>query len=281
MLWSSHDKKLSNGNGQKMLLQSIIKKHWISWSRQQWRQLNLPKLITSWNERLLMQRTNWQRLFKPRTAATMSKKWAWTLKLHDQPDNKASWTYVHPNNEHRWPEIWHRTGDHPQLWMIYGPYYIDISSEEYDSIMWMIHATLAEGQHTDPDKSVLIRAGIKLDHPNTYAGGSDLKEFEVFVAGILRWLKMNCLLGEASTDMQANYLGTHPTGEVQEWFYRNIGRKNSCTPWHTTMCQTGLTWCPKGLRSFRKYWMFWTNMPRGWCCDKGYAYSSYINHKWK
>ena len=86
----------------------------------------------------------------------------------------------------------------------------------------MIHATLAEGQHTDPDKSVLIRAGIKLDHPDTYAGGSDLEEFKVFIAGILRWRKMNCLLGEASIDMQVNYLGTHLTGEVQEWFYRNV-----------------------------------------------------------
>ena len=53
-------------------------------------------------------------------------------------------------------------------------------------------------------------------------GGSDLKEFEVFIAGILRWLKMNCLLGETSIEMQVNYLGTHLTGKVQEWFYRNV-----------------------------------------------------------
>ena len=86
----------------------------------------------------------------------------------------------------------------------------------------MIHAMLPEGQHTDPDKSVLIRAGIKLDHPETYAGGSDLKEFKVFIAGILTWLKMNCVLGEASIDMQVDYWGTHLTGEAQEWFYRNV-----------------------------------------------------------
>ena len=102
------------------------------------------------------------------------------------------------------------------------PDYIDMPSEQYDGIAHMICAMLAEGQHTDQDKSVLIRAGVKLDHPKTYMGGSDLKEFKVFVAGILRWLKMNCLLGEASIDMQVNYLGTHLTGEVQEWFYRNV-----------------------------------------------------------
>ena len=55
-------------------------------------------------------------------------------------------------------------------------------------------------------------------------GGSDLEEFKVFIAGILRWLKMNSLLGETSVDMQVNYLGTHLMGEVQEWFYRNVER---------------------------------------------------------
>ena len=86
----------------------------------------------------------------------------------------------------------------------------------------MIRAALAKGQHTDPDKSVLTQAGVKLDHPETYMGSSDLKEFEVFIAGILRWLKMNCLLGETSVDMQVEYLGTCLTGEAQEWFYRNV-----------------------------------------------------------
>ena len=33
---------------------------------------------------------------------------------------------------------------------------------------------------------------------------------------------MNCLLGEARTDMQVNYLGTCLMSKVQEWFYRNV-----------------------------------------------------------
>ena len=78
------------------------------------------------------------------------------------------------------------------------PNHVNMPSEQYNGIAHMICAVLAEGQHTDPDKSVLTRAGIKLDHPETYAGSSDLEEFEVFIAGILRWLKMNCLLGETS-----------------------------------------------------------------------------------
>ena len=102
------------------------------------------------------------------------------------------------------------------------PNYVDAPSEQYDGIAHMIHAVLAEGQHTDPGKSVLTQVSIKLDHPEAYMGSSDLKEFEVFIAGILRWLKMNCLLGETSIDMQVDYLGTCLTGKAQEWFYRNV-----------------------------------------------------------
>ena len=102
------------------------------------------------------------------------------------------------------------------------PNHVDMPSEQYDGIAHMICAALAEGQHTYPDKSVLTQAGIKLDHPETYVGGSDLEEFEVFIAGILRWLKMNCLLGETSVEMQVDYLGTRLTGKAQEWFCRNV-----------------------------------------------------------
>ena len=102
------------------------------------------------------------------------------------------------------------------------PDHIDVPSEKYYGIACMIRAALARGQHTDPDMSVLTGAGIKLDRPETYVGSSDLEEFEVFIAGILRWPKMNCLLGETSVDKQVDYLGTHLTGEAQEWFYRNV-----------------------------------------------------------
>ena len=125
----------------------------------------------------------------------------------------------------------------------------------------MICTALAEGQHTDPDKSVLTRAGVKLDHPETYVGGSDLVEFEVFVAGILRWLKMNCLLGGTSIDMQVDYLGTHLTSEVREWFYKNVEQYDcQVCDWTLETVVQGLqkrflhtlTQCLKGLRLFRK-----------------------------
>ena len=35
------------------------------------------------------------------------------------------------------------------------PNHVDMPSEQYNGIAHMIHAVLAEGQHTDPDKSML------------------------------------------------------------------------------------------------------------------------------
>jgi Retrotransposon gag protein len=70
----------------------------------------------------------------------------------------------------------------------------------------------------------LAKAGVKLKHPESYSGGSDIEEFEGFIANSLRWLKMNYLLGPTSTDLQVSYLGTCLTGEAQEWFHRNVER---------------------------------------------------------
>ena len=88
--------------------------------------------------------------------------------------------------------------------------------------MHMICMALEDNMHVDPEKSMLAKASVKLAHLETYMGGSDLEEFEVFIAGILRWLKMNNLLGPISTNMQVSYLGTCLTGKAQEWFYHNV-----------------------------------------------------------
>jgi hypothetical protein len=105
------------------------------------------------------------------------------------------------------------------------PYILDNtdgSREPYDGITQMIRITLADAADIDPEKSPLAKAGMKLKHPEPYSGGSDLEEFEAFMANILRWLKMNYLLGLTSIELQVSYLGTCLTGEAQEWFHRNV-----------------------------------------------------------
>jgi hypothetical protein len=96
--------------------------------------------------------------------------------------------------------------------------------EPYNGITQMIRIALADAVDMDPEKSPLVKAGVKLKHPEPYSGGSDLEEFEGFIANILRWLKMNYLLGPTRTEFQVSYLGTCLTGEAQEWFHRNVER---------------------------------------------------------
>jgi hypothetical protein len=98
----------------------------------------------------------------------------------------------------------------------------DGSREPYDGITQMIHIALPDAVDMDSEKSPPAKAGIKFKHPEPYSGGSDLEEFEGSIANILRWLKMNYLLGLTSTDLQVNYLGTCLTGKAQEWFHRNV-----------------------------------------------------------
>jgi len=101
------------------------------------------------------------------------------------------------------------------------PDQLDSNPELYDGIMHMICVALEDNIHTDPEKSLLAKVGMKLAHPETHRWIRP-QRIEVFVVGILRWLNMNSLLGPTSTSMQVGYLGTHLMGKAQEWFYCNV-----------------------------------------------------------
>ena len=73
--------------------------------------------------------------------------------------------------------------------------------DPHNSITHMVQVTLEENKDTDPDRSVLTRAGIKLQPPELYSGSTDLKEFEIFVAGVLQWLRMSHLLGPSNNNV--------------------------------------------------------------------------------
>ena len=65
------------------------------------------------------------------------------------------------------------------------PDQFDNNHEPYDGIIHMIHVAIEGSFHTDPEKSVLAKVGMKLAHPETYVSESDLEGFEVFVGSIL------------------------------------------------------------------------------------------------
>ena len=107
---------------------------------------------------------------------------------------------------------------------IIGQGHMEVTSSmsSSDSITRMVRVALEENRDADPEKSALAQVGIKIPHPGTYSGSADLEELEIFVAGVLRWLKMNQYLGSTNTEFQINYLGMCLKGEAREWFLRNV-----------------------------------------------------------
>jgi hypothetical protein len=92
----------------------------------------------------------------------------------------------------------------------------------YDGITQMVRIALSENQSQLIDSSPLTKAGVKIPPPECYTGSAKLEDFEDFVSSMLRWLKVNGLLGAASSEWQLTFLGTHLEGEAQEWFMRNV-----------------------------------------------------------
>ena len=67
--------------------------------------------------------------------------------------------------------------------------------------------TLEESQEDDPDDSIVTRTRLNISPPEEYSGSSDLKVYEMFVAGILQWRKLHGLLGVKYTETQVQFLG--------------------------------------------------------------------------
>ena len=63
---------------------------------------------------------------------------------------------------------------------------------------------------------------LNINPPEEYSGSSDLKLYETFVAGILRWLRLHSLLGAKYTETQLQFLGMRLKGNASKWFTRNI-----------------------------------------------------------
>ena len=78
----------------------------------------------------------------------------------------------------------------------------------HDPIMRMLHSALEESREDDPDDSIVARTRLNISFPEEYSGSSDLKVYEMFVAGILQWLELHGLLGVKYTETQVQFLGT-------------------------------------------------------------------------
>ena len=83
---------------------------------------------------------------------------------------------------------------------------------------------LAENQDMLPEDSIIIKTKLSTPSPEEYSGSPDLEVYETFITGILRWLRLNGLLGEDNANFQVEYLGTRLKGDALEWYTRNVKR---------------------------------------------------------
>ena len=82
----------------------------------------------------------------------------------------------------------------------------------------MVNTMLTENQDMIPEDSIVMKTKLNIISPEEYSGSSDLKVYKTFVTGILRWLRLNGLLGENNADFHVEYLRTRLKGAVLEWY---------------------------------------------------------------
>ena len=72
----------------------------------------------------------------------------------------------------------------------------------------MVRSALEENREDNPNDSVIAWMRLNISPPEEYSGSSNLKVYEMFVTGILRWLRLHGLLGIKYTETQVQFLGT-------------------------------------------------------------------------
>ena len=93
-----------------------------------------------------------------------------------------------------------------------------------DPIHCMVNMMLTENQDMIPEDSIVVKTKMNIPSPEEYSGSPDLEVYKTFVAGILRWLRLNGLLDEDNTDSQVEYLGKRLKGDALEWYTRIVER---------------------------------------------------------
>ena len=78
----------------------------------------------------------------------------------------------------------------------------------HDPIMRMVHSALEESREDDSNESIVTQMRLNISPPEEYSGSSDLKVYEMFIAGILQWLRLHGLLGVKYTKTQVQFLHT-------------------------------------------------------------------------
>ena len=101
-----------------------------------------------------------------------------------------------------------------------------------DELACLIHVMVQEAidvsRSLGPDNDLITCIGVKIPHPEPYSGEADLEKFEMFIAGVLRWLSMSMPLTPDTTMLQVKYVGTCLVDDAQEWYINNV-EHHGCT----------------------------------------------------
>ncbi|KAG8720975.1 hypothetical protein FRC08_016757 [Ceratobasidium sp. 394] len=92
-----------------------------------------------------------------------------------------------------------------------------------DSISRWVITALQNNASVDPDTVRHVgKMGIKFDPPAKYDGGTELKTFEQWVLGLLRWFRLTKLLGPGFDNTRVDVIGNSCEGAAKDWFQHEV-----------------------------------------------------------
>ena len=98
----------------------------------------------------------------------------------------------------------------------------DKANKQACPIHTMVQEAINISQSLGPNNDLITCIGVKIPHPEPYLGEVDLKKFETFITGILRWLPMSVPLTPDTMMLQVKYMGMCLTDDAQELYIRNV-----------------------------------------------------------
>ena len=123
--------------------------------------------------------------------------------ITDKRSAPAGQTLAYTVNARHMPKpldkIWHPSANTSSLASTNGHW-------PNDPIHCMVNTMLTENWDMIPEDSIVVRTKLSIPLPEKYSGSPDLEAYKTFIAGILRWLRLNGLLGEDNADFQVFYL---------------------------------------------------------------------------
>ena len=66
----------------------------------------------------------------------------------------------------------------------------------------MVCSALEESREDNPNDSVIAQTRLNISPPEQYSGSLDLEVYEMFITGILQWVRLHGLLGVKYTKTQ-------------------------------------------------------------------------------